>query len=1232
MSRRTIRPRPATSPFIGRIGLIRALMNLLRRHGFTDEEIAKIRAIFISRWSKQGDIASAAEQLARTLENFRQNQAIEQVIALGDEVFDTPQGRAAHRVVPITVGDIIDLTDIADGTSPPPASELIGYLLIRGDIAVLRVAYSGSIAGAIYDRRGEPTNIYTETLCQLLKAVRHHQAELGIAWRETDLSLRFSSDFTRLGRFAVEATRMFSWFTQLHVGWWLGNDAQATDRFAVLINAFRAHDAESKGADSTGRTNEGIVDHLSYPERTPMAENVMPVWRRHRADPDMIDGRARAGGIAGGRGSLLADWDVEVVPAVRAWLRAEAAGASHAEMAVLGIAHRIPTTRPGKTVGKRDSTMDRLPWAAARRRTANLLYLYGEPRRLDPVPTDGPNSDAIARANQQRLIYLDAARLGIERVTHRVPVTVVPSPTTYGQHQHPVLRDSETDHGYVMVPRLIGFPPAHTTRLESRTVRVPIGTFPDPSRVLGLTETPVSTTESEVTLDIEVIDAPVLDGSGAPVPWTGLGIEDEVDDKIIDRLTNPTNVGGRKGQAGEMPTVLPAVADHPLCEGDVEMVVRVRPEGPPTARARSLWVRPANRSGGWSLGEVRSVRAKDGTRRYLADNEDVTAWRRGYISERRLLESVANSFVEQAARAFDGDVELVLPLPRDHASNAAEVRRRQLEHQRDAASSARDDLLEDADGFDLLAGRRLLREDGEGSDKAEQKARGLRRQAEEQAGIIHDFDRQLAELATEADEVREVFLDERWLSHFAALLHKLAQPNRKHPAVIDEKPLLPIRHVCDRIFVDWRFTPPVNGYVGWSCTALIDTIDDKQVELPLCGQVKDTSDGGGWGPREDDELLHSVLSGTDIDTAITSLHRTTTRSAVVHTRLFPALGRLNIASRLKAALLDHPHTVAGRAVLAARTGIRTTQLTWGDGYEQWMIRRYSSGSWSRAACPTDVTEVMIIAACLNAHPETGVEINELVDKTGIPIVRIRRMVNPASAGRPDGNHPSGHIRRPAFFRWISPGIIGLHPCPHTTCRAESGWASIVVFLPETNPHPGNTGGVLCDTCLRLPIPGFEDVQFPEDYRHLVTGPYGTQGSIREQQLTVPAELPSVQAVNPPSGVTTAELVDIYGLSRFVIERTLHTAGIVPQRQKRAGEKIGAVYDATAAHRTIQALDLDAYGPLALPLARATAHAEVTSAQLIAATEAGELPVHRDGNLRRRWTIPDLDAWAARHRT
>ena len=1225
MKRRS-QPRMPASPFVGRIGLIRALKHLLLSYGFTPKEIAAISAFYVSRWSKQGDIASAAEQLARTLENFRTDPSIEQVITLGDAVFDTPEGRAEHRVVPITVGDIIDLVDIADGTSPPPASELIGYLLIRGSVAVLRVAYSGSIAGAIYDRRGEPTNIYTETLCQLLKVVRYHQAELAIPWRETDLSLRFSSDFTRLGRFAIEATRMFSWLTQLHGGWWLGNEKQPNDRFAALINAFRAHDAESKGADSTTRTNEGIVDHLSYPERAPMAENTMPAWRRHRTDSDMIDGRARAGGDARGRGSLRADWDVDAVPAVRAWLRAEADGASHAEMAVIGIAYRIPTTRPGKTVGKRDSTMDQLPWAAARRRTANLLYLYGEPRRLDPEPTDTPKRDVIARANQRRLMYLDAARLGIERVTHHVPVTVVPSPSTYGQHQHPVLRDSETDHGYVMVPRLIGFPPAHTTRVESRTIRVPIGTFREPSRVLGLVETAVDVTESEVTLDIEVVDAPVLDAAGAAVPWTGLGIDDEVYDKIIARLTNPTNHGGRNGQCGEMPSVLPAVADHELHEGDATMVVRVRPEGPPTARARSLWIRPADKTGGWSLGEVRSVRADDGTRRYLMDKVDVTGWRRAYISERRLLESVAKSFVDQAGRAFDGDVELVLPLPRDDASTGIEVRRRQLEHQRDAASTARDKLVEDAEGQDLLAGRRLTRGDEEGADKAELKSQLLHGEADEQTSTIHELDRQLADLIAEADEVREVLLDERWLSHFAALLHKLAKPTREHPGVIDEELLLPIRHACDRIFVDWRFTPPVDGYVHWSCTAILDTIDEKRVQLPLTGQVKDTSDGSGWGAREDDELLRTVLGGTDIDVAITSLHRTTDRAGVVNTRLYPALGRLNIASRMKSPLLDHPHKVAGHALLAALANIQPTQRTWTDGYQQWMQRRYTNGTWSRSACPTDVTDVMIIAACLEQHPATGVEINELVDKTGIPIARIRLMVNPPSAGRPTGPRPKGHIRRPAFFRWTAPGIIGLHPCPHKACRAESDWASIVVLLPETNPQPGKVGGVLCDRCLRLPIPGF-DVQFPEDYRDLVTGPHGTQGTIRDRQLTLPAEIPSARTVNPSSGVTTSELAKTYGLSRFVIERTLEQAGLTSQRQRRQGNKIGAVYDAVAAHEAIQTLDLAAYGPSALPIGRATSHTGVTYAQLTAATDAGELPVHRDGNRRRRWTIHDLDTWS-----
>ncbi len=340
-------------------------------------------------------------------------------------------------------------------------------------------------------------------------------------------------------------------------------------------------------------------------------------------------------------------------------------------------------------------------------------------------------------------------------------------------------------------------------------------------------------------------------------------------------------------------------------------------------------------------------------------------------------------------------------------------------------------------------------------------------------------------------------------------------------------------------------------------------------------------------------------------------------------RLYPALDKLGIVATKKAALLDHPFVVARQAVHAPVTGQRPDPVPWDDDWERWMHDTYTTGAWARAACPTDVTDVQLVAACLAQHPVTGVEVGHLAAKSGATVERIRQMINPPAGG-------TGHIRRPAYFRWVSEGIVGLHPCPHTQlCPAESAWCSVVVLLPETNPQPGEAGGVLCDTCLRLPVAQVT-VAFPDDYRTLVTGEMGTSGSIRERQLTRLAHPPAVKKVNAPAGTTLPELQGESGLPRHVLKLLLEQAGVLKLRRRRAGNKMAAVYGTAPARAAIVAANLDplAYRSDALGVSAAAQHAGITVEELVAATEANQLCAHVNGNGHRKWLPEDLHGWIA----
>lgn len=1218
-------------------GLLQALVELLEMHGFAPKEVAAIAAVIVTRWSKADDVAGAAEQAARTLAQFSDDQRVREVIDLGDEPFSTAAGRAKHRVVPVTVGDVYDLFDISERETPPSADAVIGYLFIYGTLAVFRVAASASVAGAIYDRRDEPTNLYTESLVQLLKLIRFHQEQLGITWLDTELSMRFSDDFTRASRFALEAQRMLRWFSELHIEWWLGSERQPRDKFAVLINQLRAHDAESKGTDSTVRTSEGIVDHLIYPDRDPRAESKMLPWRGYVMDPEGgMDPRKRVT-ADGGKGKCLAtEFRVDVVPAVRAWLLALAGGATHEELAAICVAYRLPTVRPGQTNGPRLTTFDKLDWSTARSRADTMLLLNNEPKRLEPLPdADDPQRPCIERLNARRLAYLEAARTGIERVTYSVPKTAEAGLRHFGQTGQLVVRENQADRGYVIINRNIGFPQAHTLKTEQRTICVPRGTFVQPSRVLGLRETAISDTEAQVTLGVDILDDPITDDSGQPVPWERLGLHQSVFDAIYGALSEPQNDGGRLNEVGPCATALPNIPNRAVTFEGEDLEVYVRSSGAWNSRRREVWCRPAEMTGGWGVERRRNVEV-DGENRLFIDGEDRSDWWRGTIQERLLLKSVLENLTTQVDAAFDHDVELSLPVPVGDGNAALDAQRRQLEQRRVTALDAAAEHERNAKGQDLLRGTALVdldaaRDEGdddavaqhqEEAERAKEHAAELRTDAKAQRAAVAQLDEQLEALEAEATQAREAVLDERWLSHFAALLWKLLDDDHEPGRAVVTGELLVVHTILDRMLDHWTVLPPVDGYVQWSCTATLDTIAGDRVTLPLSGRVLDTANGRNAKDPESVELLGRVLDGANINDVLADGQRGTTRESFVR-RMFDALDELGVPARKKAAFIDHPHAVARQALRASVTGQRPSPAPWLSGYEQWIHGVYTTGTWSRSACPTDVTDVQLVAACLQQHP-TGVEIGELTQKTGVTIQRIRQMLTPPVGGKE-------HIRRPAFFRWVSEGIVGLHPCPQDDCPAENGWASIVVLLPESNPQPGEPGGVLCDDCLRLPIPGMRDVIFPTTYRTLVTSRKGQRGTVRERQLTVETTLPtSIPKVDPPAGVTLPELQAETGLPRASLELVLERAGVPKTRRRRSGSKMAAVFDTDAARAAIKAADLDplAYRDDALSVAHAAAHAGVTVGALTEVTDAGEIPVHLNGNQHRKWLTDDLDTWTA----
>jgi hypothetical protein len=70
-------------------------------------------------------------------------------------------------------------------------------------------------------------------------------------------------------------------------------------------------------------------------------------------------------------------------------------------------------------------------------------------------------------------------------------------------------------------------------------------------------------------------------------------------------------------------------------------------------------------------------------------------------------------------------------------------------------------------------------------------------------------------------------------------------------------------------------------------------------------------------------------------------------------------------------------------------------------------------------------------------------------------------------------------------------LISLRTCPHTDCphalrHKQPAWCTIILWVPETEVGHG----VLCPSCLRLPVEELAGVRFPADYKRPWNGRFG----------------------------------------------------------------------------------------------------------------------------------------------
>lgn len=1037
------------------------LLQLLARNF---DDLSSVEHVVPSRWSKS-DRAGAADQLRRTASSHSHVPAVAAITA------------QPATSVPVRVGDVIQ-PHARDDIS---ASTQIGVVWMHGPVLVLQLGFSGSVAGTVTNERGDKTLVVVEAVIQLLKAIRHVQGD-----ELPPLDLRTSPDWTRTSRVPSEAERLYEWTADLRVGWWTGRDQVSGHH---IVRAVYGSEAKADNVKTVGRTSEGIVDHLPYPDRAPVSESQLPVWRRHVRDGNALDGRRRVGG-GKGRSALLAEWDIDVVPAVQATLRAVAAGATHAELAAIGVAHRIPI--PATTNGPRTKTMADVPWSSAEQRMTRLLWV-GDGTRL-------PDNDLDRRRKLSRII---AARDGVDVIRFTLPKQAPVGLETYGTQQLPVHRHRPTDRGFVQVDRQIGWPPKHEVIDSSATITVPLGTFTGPSRVLGLVETPISETEATVEVPIGVLGDPVVDEDGSPVPWERLGVDTSVYEAIIDRYSQPSRNDGGRRHTSSTTAVVPPVPDVPVTINGQDRTLRLRPIGPHRSRVRQVWARPVDIVGGWRLEQVRRV---DG--RLLIDTTDVTDWRVGSIQERALLRSVADA-VETAATtalATAGDIDLAVPAA-SHVDPVAqaEADRARLAARADSLREEADRLEEDADGQDLLAGRALQRQEEDKVIRYEDRAEELRGEAarlRDQADrVVADAEHAVTAAAAGADTTGEIDISR--LSHLLAAMQVVASRDHDTPGLVtgDATVIATILHrMLDEDTSDWTVDVDLDvGELRWTATATIATRDSGQLRMPLHGRVPLT----GYRQEAPGSGIPSLVSRwmtgelPTIEDLQAAGPRETSRAAVVKTWIRPTLGELyGVAPQRRMALTDHPYGIIRHAVHAAVTGDRPSPAPWTAAWEDHIVATYrDTTGWNDAACPMPTVDAAIIIGCL-AQVETAT-VTELVNVTGIDAGTIRALARP--------RHPyHGGPGRPALIHRVSSTTVALHRCPHEGC---DGVADVLAYLPETHVASREPGGVLCRTCRRVPHPDLANVRFPAVYaQRPVTRDPGLDirhGSVTHAPTTIP---------------------------------------------------------------------------------------------------------------------------------
>ena len=379
-----------------------------------------------------------------------------------------------------------------------------------------------------------------------------------------------------------------------------------------------------------------------------------------------------------------------------------------------------------------------------------------------------------------------------------------------------------------------------------------------------------------------------------------------------------------------------------------------------------------------------------------------------------------------------------------------------LEAKLEANVTTERERRDDAEGQELLAGRRLKNGDETGVAAAEGRAATLLAEANQLASARADLEAAIAAARQEpiVPDEEPAHASLNVAAYLVAGLRRAQRANGIGPALLAE---LATEHATG-----WHMT--VTGTeVRWTARLSLPLINGGSVSTAMAGVLDNVrSSSGGRSTTSGSVLAEQVLAeGRSLDDIAITSGVQTSRRALLSKHLMPWLKDQGVASRgATCALVDHPVAETQALIYAHLTGLPSVLArTWSQPLQAHLVQTYSDPGlrWGFAAVPDDTATIQRIVDAVSVAGTAGAVIDDLATAAGWTAKAVRELAHP---------YDRNGFTRPRFLELHPDDPARLRALTCTHCRrGQRPPADHVVLLPEV----ARSGfGVLC-VCGRPPV-------------------------------------------------------------------------------------------------------------------------------------------------------------------